>query len=51
MSQALMNHVWQRLYPIAVWSSKLQERVLSMKMEKSKTSTVKQGLGESVQVT
>jgi hypothetical protein len=51
MSQALKNHVWQRMYPIAIWSSKLQERALSMKMEKSHTSPVKQGLGESVQLT
>jgi hypothetical protein len=51
MSQALMNHVWQRLYPIAEWSSKLQERALSMKMEESNTSPVERGLGESVQVT
>lgn len=51
MSQALMNHVWQRLYIIVVWSSKLQERALSMKMEKSNTSPMKKGPGESVQVT
>lgn len=51
MSQALMNHVWQRLHPIAVWSSNIQERALSMKMEKSNTSPVMQGLEESVQVT
>jgi hypothetical protein len=39
------------MYLTAIWSSKLQERVLSMKMEKSHTSPVKQGLGVSVQVT